>query len=80
MTATTFHEDHPSLLGLLVAGAAVVISVYAIATDDVARPTTPAVEPEAQTQPAPAAEAEPAASVEPSDDTGCLSRAVVVRC
>jgi hypothetical protein len=78
MTATTFHQDHPSLLGLLVAGAAVMISVFAIATDDVARPTTAVVE--AETQPALVGEADPAASVEPSDDGGCLGRAVVVRC
>jgi hypothetical protein len=77
MTATTFRENHSSALGLLVAGAAVVISLFAISTDDVGGSAAPAAPAEA---PSVAGGDDATAPFQPSDDAGCLVRADVVRC
>ena len=84
MTATTVSQHRPTLplISMLVAGAAVAISVVAIATDDVAsRPATAIVTPQNNGQP-PAqktpVELDQVRGVGAPAD--CLTRAPVVRC
>ena len=85
MTATTVSQHRPTLplISMLVAGAAVTISVVAIATDDVgSRPTTAIVTPQNNGQPsaqmAPAELDQVRGVGVPAGD--CLTQAPVVRC